>query len=121
MRWIVGAALGFFAACFTPPDSDVLFSCEPDSAPTCPEKYTCEVDGCCHRDGSDVEASFGACRLTATSITETSPTTGTSGSSGGTDSGTSTGGSTSATTSTTETSGSSGSTDDTGDASSSSG
>lgn len=121
MRWIVGLAIGVLAACFTPPDEDVLFSCDPDSAPTCPEQYTCEADGCCHRDGTDVEASFGACRLTAGSVSATAPTTGTGDTSGSDESGTSAGTSTSATASTSSSNGSSGGTSDSGGESSSSG
>lgn len=60
---VVAAAWG----CFTAPSADVLFSCDPDDAPECPPRYTCQPDGCCHRDGSDVEASRGACNSGATS------------------------------------------------------
>ena len=116
IAWLVGVALGISAACFTPPNDDVLFSCDRDEAPTCPDSYTCEADGCCHRDGSDVEASFGACRLTSGSISETGTPTTTSGSSGSSDS---SGSSTGATTS--GSSESSGGSDDTGGESSSSG
>jgi len=55
----LGTALG---ACFNPPAQAVMFSCTPDDA-VCPGGYSCEADGCCHRDGSDVEADFGACGL----------------------------------------------------------
>lgn len=55
-----GAALG---ACFNPPDDAVLFACDAETAPTCPDGYTCASDGCCHRDGSDIEASRGSCRI----------------------------------------------------------
>ncbi len=60
------AALAFgtgLGACFNPPADAVLFACDPAAAPTCPSSYTCEVDGCCHRDGSDVAANLGSCRL----------------------------------------------------------
>lgn len=50
-------------ACFRPPSDDVLFSCEPMGDDRCPDGYSCEADGCCHRNGSDVEANFGACAL----------------------------------------------------------
>jgi hypothetical protein len=32
-----------------------MFGCVDDEA-ACPVGYTCEADGCCHRDGSDVDA-----------------------------------------------------------------
>lgn len=60
---VIAAAWG----CFSAPSADVLFSCDPDDAPECPPDYTCESDGCCHRNGSDVEASRGACNSGATS------------------------------------------------------
>ena len=56
-------ALGLSAAsCFQPPKADVLFRCDPQAAPACPEGYTCEADGCCHKDGSDLTAHRGECR-----------------------------------------------------------
>jgi hypothetical protein len=55
----LGTALG---ACFNPPAAAVMFSC-PDAASPCPAGYSCEADGCCHRDGSDVAADYGACGL----------------------------------------------------------
>ncbi|HEY0132950.1 MAG TPA: hypothetical protein VGB85_02685 [Nannocystis sp.] len=71
-----GTALG---ACFNPPAAAVMFSCDPAAA-TCPDGYTCEADGCCHRDGSDVEADFGGCGLgkgaSAGPTTMTTATTG---------------------------------------------
>jgi len=85
-RLVLPFAVGLLASCFRPPDPDVLFSCDPDGAPACPEDYSCEDDGCCHKNGSDVEASLGACRLapgtdsastfvSATDGTDTSGTT----------------------------------------------
>lgn len=79
------AAVGVLAAlwgCFSAPSADVLFACDPDNAPECPPEYTCESDGCCHRDGSDVEASANACNSAGTSgfdpsASETDPGTGT--------------------------------------------
>jgi hypothetical protein len=56
-------ASGLFAACFSPPSDDVLFACEPDGDDRCPPDYRCEADGCCHRIGTDVDASFGDCAL----------------------------------------------------------
>jgi hypothetical protein len=50
-------------ACFNPPAADVMFTCDLEAAPACPDGYTCQDDGCCHRDGSDVEANRGACRI----------------------------------------------------------
>ena len=68
--------LAFFlatvSACFQPPAPDVSFACEPSDPDrdVCPPGYACELDGCCHRDGSDVEAHFGDCALGQ----ETNPT-----------------------------------------------
>jgi hypothetical protein len=55
MRRLGVFAVGIVVGCFDPPGGDVLFSCDPDEAPTCPDGYACEADGCCHKDGSDVE------------------------------------------------------------------
>lgn len=116
------AALAFgtgLGACFNPPADAVLFACDPAAAPTCPSSYTCEVDGCCHRDGSDVAANLGSCRLggpgsaseatasTGPSTTTTSTSTGDTGPTAGTTADTST-------TSTTGTSADTGTTADTG-------
>lgn len=57
----LGVGLGA-GACFTAPSANVQFSCDPDDAPTCPPGYSCEMDGCCHRNGSDVDANLGACQ-----------------------------------------------------------
>jgi hypothetical protein len=80
---LLALAAGFAAACFNPPSGDVLFSCDPMGDDSCPSGYTCEADGCCHKDGSDVQASWGACGLsgnetgTATeTATETATDTG---------------------------------------------
>jgi len=93
------AAVGVLAAvwgCFSAPSADVLFACDPQTAPQCPPDYTCQSDGCCHRDGTDVEASMGACKSAADSglnptetATETATDAGTD-----TDPGTSSGAST---------------------------
>lgn len=59
-------ALASTQACFLPPSGDVLFACvpdDPDGRDACPEGYSCEADGCCHKDGSDVEANFGDCAV----------------------------------------------------------
>lgn len=56
---LAGLAL---AACFTAPADAVLFACTA-KAPDCPDGYTCADDGCCHRDGSDITANYGACGL----------------------------------------------------------
>lgn len=77
------AAVAVLAAvwgCFSAPSADVLFACDPDNAPECPPDYTCESDGCCHRNGSDVDASAGACNSGGTSgfdpsATDTDPGT----------------------------------------------
>lgn len=72
-----GTALG---ACFNPPDDAVLFACDAKTAPSCPDGYSCEDDGCCHRDGSDIEANLGSCRIGgAMSGTTGMNTTGTTG------------------------------------------
>ncbi len=55
---VLGLGIG---GCFGEPDEPVLFSCDPQSAPACPSGYTCHVDGCCHRDGTDFDAHFSAC------------------------------------------------------------
>ena len=74
----LGAAL---SACFNPPADAVLFACDAKTAPSCPAGYSCEVDDCCHRDGSDIDAALGSCRIgggmsaadsTATGSSETS-------------------------------------------------
>ncbi len=75
-----------------------MFSCSSEVDAVCPDGYTCEADGCCHRDGSDVAAEFGGCGLgkgdsagpttaatdaTTTSSASTSATSGTSATSTG--------------------------------------
>jgi len=107
---VLGLVIGLGAACFNAPSDAVIFRCDPDSAPACPPGYTCEEDGCCHRDGSDVEEHFGACRLSGTDSGGTptgsgTGTTGTEATSSQTSSATDTTGSqTSSATDTTETS-----------------
>jgi hypothetical protein len=82
MTLAFGTALG---ACFNPPDEAVLFACDAKTAPSCPDGYSCEADDCCHRDGSDIEANLGSCRIGgATGATDGAST-------GPTSSGTSTG------------------------------
>jgi hypothetical protein len=103
---VVAAAWG----CFSAPSADVLFSCDPSDAPECPPDYTCESDGCCHRNGSDVEASRNACNSGATSGFDPSTTEGsTDGSSTDTDPGSSSGSGESTDTDTDTAAGSSGS------------
>lgn len=91
--------VGLVASCFRPPAPAVLFSCDPDSAPACPDGYSCEADGCCHEDGSDVGEHEGECRLapdtegsttvlTATEDSASSGTTDTTGTATGTATGT---------------------------------
>jgi hypothetical protein len=60
---LVGLGLGVSVGCFVAPKDDVLFSCEYDGDDRCPPEYQCEMDNCCHRIGSDVDASFGSCAL----------------------------------------------------------
>lgn len=62
-RLSLALVAGFTLACFTPPTNDVLFSCDPIADDRCPSGYTCEADGCCHKDGTDVQATYGACGL----------------------------------------------------------
>jgi hypothetical protein len=81
---VLGAGLG---ACFNAPAADVMFGCVDDEA-ACPAGYTCEADGCCHRDGSDVEAHLGECQLGGGQATEaTSSASSTSGATGETSGG----------------------------------
>ncbi len=77
----IAALLGVALACFQAPDDDVIFACDPIADPRCPPGYACEADGCCHREGSDVQASWGACVLGGfeTSESGTSGETGTTG------------------------------------------
>lgn len=79
------------AGCFNLPADDVTFTCDPKGTASCPDGYSCESDGCCHRDGSDVTARSGECRLGGTG-TGGFPTpgtdSGTDGDSGMGDSGT---------------------------------
>jgi hypothetical protein len=82
LRLTAVAALAAVWGCFSAPSADVLFSCDPEAAPECPPGYSCESDGCCHRDGSDVDASRGACGAGETSGPATDgPTSSTAGSS----------------------------------------
>ncbi|MEM7154337.1 MAG: hypothetical protein AAF799_15935 [Myxococcota bacterium] len=74
-------ALGFgfvVGACFDAPRPAVQFSCDMDTAPECPPDYTCQSDGCCHLDGSDVEAHAGECQLAGAIDSEGVPATDTS-------------------------------------------
>jgi hypothetical protein len=92
LAFAVAAIGGLEISCFQAPSQDVSFSCDPDDAPKCPEGYTCERDGCCHRDGSDVDANLGACALGGDAGTGTGTGTGTDTDTGtGTDTGTETG------------------------------
>ena len=56
-------SLGAISACFNPPADDVMFACASGGEPACPSGYTCEMDLCCHKDGSDVDANLGGCAL----------------------------------------------------------
>lgn len=121
--WL-GLALGLAAACFQAPRPAVQFSCDPDDAPECPEGYSCEDDGCCHLDGSDVDAHRDECKLgvgpptAGTGLpTTTDPSGSTADPSTGDSTGDSTGASTSASTggsTAADSTGSSGSTDGSG-------
>lgn len=61
--YVAASLLGLAVGCFVAPTDDVLFSCEYDDDDRCPPDYRCEMDNCCHRIGSDVEATFGSCAL----------------------------------------------------------
>lgn len=88
-RWRRGILAGVFAlsavtsACFEAPGGDVTFACDPFAAPECPEGYTCQSDGCCHENGSDIEANAGACRLGGQEGTDGTDGTGGTGDTGG--------------------------------------
>ena len=60
MTLAFGTAMG---ACFNAPDEPVLFACDAETAPACPDGYSCADDGCCHRDGSDIAANLNSCRI----------------------------------------------------------
>lgn len=96
-RLLLALVAGIALACFQPPKDDVLFSCDPIDDDRCPTGYTCEADGCCHKNGTDVQATYGACGLggneTGTAGSETDTTgseTDTTGSTDTTDTGTDT-------------------------------
>jgi hypothetical protein len=72
MTMAFGAGL---SGCFNPPGEAVLFACDAETAPTCPAGYSCEADDCCHRDGSDLEAELGSCRIGG-GMSATDPATG---------------------------------------------
>lgn len=122
-KGLAALLLGILGACFDAPDGPVMFSCDPDEAPACPSGYTCESDGCCHKNGSDVDANLGACKLApsteATTVLTVSTTDASSSETSATGSSDSTGSSSSDSTSETGSSeSSSGSTTDTGTSSS---
>ena len=68
----VGVAVG---ACFTAPQPAVQFSCDVDTAPECPPDYTCQSDGCCHLNGSNVDDHLGECQLAGAIDSEGVPAT----------------------------------------------
>jgi hypothetical protein len=121
----VGAsAIALLTACFAAPNPPVLFACEPEGAAACPSGYTCHIDGCCHRDGSDLDEHEGACRIgmgdsppqtTTHGGTDTQTGTGTAGSSSTADADSTSTGSIDSTGSS-DTSGSTGSSDTAGTA-----
>ena len=86
---LAGLAAG---ACFNPPSAAVMFACDPAGSSACPAGYTCQDDGCCHKDGTDDPADDGACKLgggggatsDATSATGSTGSTGAAPSSTGT-------------------------------------
>jgi hypothetical protein len=79
---------GMVMSCFAAPSDDVLFSCEFEGDDSCPPDYRCEVDNCCHRIGSDVDATLGSCALGGNSAGMTgTDTSSESGSDSGSESG----------------------------------
>ena len=108
LAFLAGLASG---ACFRPPSADVLFACDPATAPECPPGYTCQDDGCCHKDGTDPDENRGACMVFGTASGGATGSGTASGASGSTGSGTA-GGSTGS--GTAATAGSSGTTGATG-------
>jgi hypothetical protein len=87
---LVGLGSGALMSCFSAPHDDVLFSCEFEGDDRCPPDYRCEMDNCCHRIGSDVDAKLGSCALGGNTPGMTGTETATSSESGS-DSGTSAG------------------------------
>lgn len=85
---LVGLGSGLLMSCFAAPTDDVLFSCEFEGDDSCPPDYRCEVDNCCHRIGSDVDATLGSCALGGNSAGMTgTDTSSESGSDSGSESG----------------------------------
>ena len=74
---VMGSGLATLGGCFSLPADDVTFTCDFDRDGACPEGYACEADGCCHRDGSNVDAKYGECRLGGTGGTGVMDATGT--------------------------------------------
>ena len=72
-------ALGLAAGvgCFSPPNDEVLFSCEFDGDDRCPADYECRADNCCHRTDTAADANVGDCALGGNSGAETTGTSGT--------------------------------------------
>lgn len=112
------ALLGLLAsACFNPPAAEVMFACDPAGDDACPAGYACGADGCCRREGVEIEGGGGECKLAAGSGGPTGgpptggPTTGatsTGASTGASSGGPSTGAASTGATSTGGTAGSSG-------------
>jgi hypothetical protein len=85
---LIGLGSGVLMSCFAAPSDDVLFSCEFEGDDSCPPDYRCEVDNCCHRIGSDVDATLGSCALGGNSAGMTgTDTSSESGSDSGSESG----------------------------------
>lgn len=61
--WPALAAALAAPACFNPPAAAVQFSCEPAGADACPAGYSCRADGCCHKEGTEVDGAGGECKL----------------------------------------------------------
>jgi hypothetical protein len=83
---LVALALGTGGgACFNAPGAAVMFACDPAGEAACPDGYTCEEDGCCHRDGGDVAANAGQGHVNLGGATEPTEATQATGSSGPTE------------------------------------
>ncbi|MBK8241071.1 MAG: hypothetical protein IPK74_36615 [Deltaproteobacteria bacterium] len=94
-RPLAATWLGLVAACFDAPAATVMFTCDVASEPACPAGYTCQSDGCCHADGSDVAAHAGECMLGgATDVSASATATAGSSSSAGSSEGSTGSGST---------------------------
>lgn len=58
---LVAAGLLLGPACFSPEEPDCSFRCADSvgNSNHCPENYTCQADGYCHRNGTSSTCSYG--------------------------------------------------------------